>query len=59
MADMPIVVSRDMLGEAMKVVKTHQKIREDIAEKAREIQAIRDEEQQMTQSNEIVVPYGS
>lgn len=59
MADMPVVQTRDMLGEAMKVVKAHQRIRENIAERAQELQTIRDEQRQMAQSNEIVVPYGS
>lgn len=59
MADMPVVKTRDMLDEALKVVKTHQKIRESIAERAQEIQTIRDEQRGLAQSNELVVPYGA
>lgn len=59
MADMPIIKTRDMLSEAMKVVDTHQRIKASIAERAREIQNIRDQRQDLKQSNEIVMPYGS
>lgn len=59
MADMPVVKTRDMHDEILKVVKAHQQIREHIAERAREIQNLRTQQAEHAQSNEIVVPYGT
>lgn len=59
MADMPKIKTRDMFGEAVEVVKAHQRIREDIAARAQELQNIRDQQMDQKQSDEIVMPYGS
>jgi predicted ATP-grasp superfamily ATP-dependent carboligase len=59
MADMPQMKTRDMLGEALKVVSAHQQIRDHIAEHAQRIQDLRCRESEQAQSNEIVIPHGT